>query len=75
MVKKTELKQKIVGIGFEDDLIVRSQRGKMYSVKLADDLEIDINELLAKESDKTIWANIDTEADIWVITDVEINDD
>lgn len=47
----------------------------MYSVKLADDLEIDINELLAKESDKTIWANIDTEADIWVITDVEINDD
>ncbi|WP_048190787.1 hypothetical protein [Methanobacterium sp. SMA-27] len=75
MVKKTELKQKIVGIGFEDDLIVRSQRGKMYSVKLADDLEIDINELLAKESDKTIWANIDTEADIWVITDVETNDD
>ena len=75
MVKKTELKQKIVGIGFEDDLIVRSQRGKMYSVKLADDLEIDINELLAKESDKTIWANIDTEADIWVITDVEINND
>jgi hypothetical protein len=75
MVKKTELKQKVVGIGLDDDLIVRSQRGKMYGVKLADDIEIDINELLAKEADKTIWATIDTEADIWVITDVEINND
>ena len=28
MVAKTELKQKVVGIGFENDLIVRSQRGK-----------------------------------------------
>jgi len=74
MVKKTELKQKVVGIGFEDNLIVRSQRGKMYGVKLADDLEININELLTTESDKTIWATIDTEPDIWVITGIE-NDD
>ena len=35
MVKKTELKQKVIGIGFEDDLIVRSQRGKTYSVKIS----------------------------------------
>jgi hypothetical protein len=75
MVKKTELKQKVIGIGFEEDLIVRSQRGKAYSVKLADDLEIDTNELLNKDSDTTIWANIDTEADPWVIVDVELNDD
>jgi hypothetical protein len=75
MVKKAELKQKVVGIGLEDDLIVRSQRGKMYGVKLADDLEIDINDLLAKESNKTIWASIDTEGDVWVIVDVELTDD
>ena len=75
MVKKTELKQKVIGIGFEEDLIVRSQRGKAYSVKLADDLEIDTNELLNKDSDTTIWANIDTEANPWVIVDVELNDD
>ena len=74
MVKKTELKQKVVGIGFEDNLIVRAQRGKMYGVKLADDLEIDINELLTTETDKTIWAISETEPDIWVITDIE-NDD
>ena len=41
MVAKTELKQKVIGIGFEDDLIVRSQRGKAYSVKLTEGLEID----------------------------------
>ncbi|MDD3984995.1 MAG: hypothetical protein PHY59_03690 [Methanobacterium sp.] len=71
MVKKTELKQKVVGIGLEDNLIVRSQRGKMYGVKLADDLEIDINELLATEPDTTIWATIDTEPDVWIITGIE----
>ncbi len=75
MVKKTELKQKVIGIGFEDDLIVRSQRGKTYSVNIAENLEIDINELLTKESDKTVWATIDTEADPWVVIDVEVNDD
>jgi hypothetical protein len=75
MVKKTELKQKVVGIGFEDDLMVRSQRGKTYAVKIAEDLEIDINMLLAKESDQTVWATIDTEADPWAVIDVEINDD
>lgn len=75
MAKKTELKQKVIGIGFEDDVIVRSQRGKAYSVKLAEDLEIDTDELLNKEADKTVWATINTEADIWVVVDVEITDD
>jgi hypothetical protein len=69
---KTELKQKVIGIGFEDDLIVRSQRGKAYSVKLAEGLEIDSDALKGKESDETVWATIDTESDTWVITDVEI---
>jgi hypothetical protein len=69
---KTELKQKVIGIGFEDDLIVRSQRGKAYSVKLTEGLEVDSDALMAKESDETVWATIDTEADVWVITDVEI---
>ena len=75
MVKKTELQQKVIGIGFEDDLIVRSQRGKTYTVKLAEDLEIDTNALLNKESDKTIWATIDTEADPWVVVSVEVTHD
>ncbi len=72
MVAKTELKQKVIGIGFEDDLIVRSQRGKSYSVKLTEGLEIDSDNLMGKESDETVWATIDTESDPWVIIDVEI---
>jgi hypothetical protein len=74
MVAKTELKQKVIGIGFEDDLIVRSQRGKAYSVKLTEGLEIDSDALMGKESDETVWATIDTESDPWVITDVEIEE-
>ena len=72
MVEKTELKQKVIGIGFEDDLIVRSQRGRTYSVKIAEGLEIDSTSLLGKESDETIWASIDTESDPWVVVDVEM---
>ena len=75
MAKKTELKQKVIGIGFEDDLIVKSQRGRTYAVKLSEDLELDLNELLSTPSDKTIWANINTESDPWVVLDVEVTDD
>jgi hypothetical protein len=75
MVAKTELKQKVIGIGFEDDLIVRSQRGKAYSVKLKESLEIDSDSLMEKESNETVWATIDTESETWVITDVEIEKD
>ena len=75
MVAKTELKQKVIGIGFEDDLIVRSQRGRTYSVKLAEGLEIDSDTLMGKESDETVWATIDTESDPWVVVDVKIEND
>ena len=72
MVEKTELKQKVIGIGFENDLIVRSQRGRTYSVKLAEGLEIDSNNIMSKDSDETVWATIDTESDPWVVVDVEM---
>jgi hypothetical protein len=72
MAGKTELKQKVIGIGFEDDLIVRSQRGKTYSVKLSEGFEIDTENLMGKEADETVWATIDTDADPWVIIDVEL---
>jgi hypothetical protein len=75
MVAKTELKQKVIGIGFEGDLIVRSQRGKIYTVKLTEGLEIDSGNLMGKESDEIVWATIDTESDPWVIIDVEIEKD
>lgn len=73
MAEKTELKQKVIGIGFEDDLIVKSQRGRTYSVKLAEDLEIDTDELFKKQAEETVWATIDTGAETWVVIDVEIS--
>lgn len=72
MAAKKELKQKVIGIGFENDLVVRSQRGKAYTVKLVEGLEIDSDALMGKEDNETIWATIDTEPDPWVIIDVEI---
>jgi hypothetical protein len=75
MVAKTELKQKVIGIGFENDVIVRSQRGRTYSVKLQEGLEIDSEVLMGKEADETVWATIDTEPDPWVVLEVEIEKD
>jgi hypothetical protein len=75
MVAKTELKQKVIGIGFENDVIVRSQRGRTYSVKLQEGLEIDNEALMGKETDETVWATIDTEPDPWVVVEVEIEKD
>ena len=75
MVAKTELKQKIIGIGFENDVIVRSQRGRTYSVILQEGLEIDSEALMEKEADETVWATIDTEPDPWVVVEVEIEKD
>lgn len=72
MAEKSELKQKVIGVGFEKDLIVRSQRGRTYTVKLSEDIEVDANELLNKGSDETVWATIDTDADPWVVVEVEI---
>ena len=56
-------------------IIVKSQRGRIYSVKLAESLEIDSNNLMGKESDEIVWATIDTESDPWVVVDVEIEKD
>ncbi|UTB33933.1 MAG: hypothetical protein NKF70_07030 [Methanobacterium sp. ERen5] len=72
MAEKTELRQKVIGIGFEDDLIVKSQRGRTYSVKLAEDLEIDTEALFSKDTEEEVWATIDTGANPWVVLDVEI---
>lgn len=75
MAEKSELKQKVIGIGFENDLIVRSQRGRTYAVKLSEEIEIDSDQLLNKQSEDTVWATIDTEADPWVVVEVEITNE
>lgn len=62
MVK--EIKQLVVGITREGDIVVKSARGRMYSVKKAADLEFTCEDLF-KDLEKDLFATIDTEAQPW----------
>jgi hypothetical protein len=59
-----EIKQMIVGITREGDLVVKSARGRMYSVKKAADLKFGCEDLL-RDVEKELFATIDTEAQPW----------
>jgi hypothetical protein len=61
-----EIKQLIVGITREGDIVVKSGRGKMYSVKKAADLEFSCEDLFVE---KELYATIDTET--WECTLIE----
>jgi len=62
MVK--EIKQVIVGISREGDIIVKSARGRIYTVKKSADLKFSCEDLF-KNVEKDIFAIIDTEAQPW----------
>ena len=59
-----EIKQKVVGITREGDIVVISGRGKMYSVKKSADLNFSCEELF-NDIETDIFATIDTEAQPW----------
>ncbi|MEN6554255.1 MAG: hypothetical protein ABFC34_15360, partial [Methanobacterium sp.] len=59
-----EIKQLVVGITREGDIIVKSARGRMYSVKKSADLEFNCEDLF-KDVEKDLFATIDTEAETW----------
>ncbi|MCC7550365.1 MAG: hypothetical protein KO316_02535 [Methanobacterium sp.] len=59
-----EIEQLVVGIGREGDVIVKSARGRIYSVKKAADLKFTCEDLL-KDTEKELYATIDTEAQPW----------
>jgi len=65
-----EIKQIIVGITREGDIVVKSGRGKMYSVKKAADLKFSCEDLF-QDVEKELFANIDTEAQPWECISIE----
>lgn len=65
-----EISQLIVGLSREGDIIVKSARGRIYSVKKADDLEFGCEELF-KDTENELYATIDTESQPWECTKIE----
>jgi hypothetical protein len=59
-----EIKQVIVGISREGDVIVKSARGRMYSVKKSEGLKFSCEDLF-QDVEKDLFATIDTEAETW----------
>lgn len=59
-----EIKQLVVGITREGDIVVKSARGRMYPVKKADDLKFSCEDLFT-DVEKELFATIDTEAQPW----------
>lgn len=59
-----EIKQLVVGITREEEIVVKSARGRMYSVKKAADLEFSCEDLF-KDVEKELYATIDTETQPW----------
>lgn len=59
-----EIKQLVVGITREGDIVVKSARGRMYPVRKSDDLEFSCEDLF-QDVEKELYATIDTEAETW----------
>jgi hypothetical protein len=59
-----EIKQIVLGITRDGDIVVKSARGRIYSVKKSADLEFSCEDLF-KDVEKELYAIIDTEAQPW----------
>lgn len=59
-----ELKQLVIGITREGDIVVKSGRGRIYTVKKSADLKFDCEDLF-RDADRELYATIDTEAETW----------
>ncbi|MCK9150970.1 hypothetical protein [Methanobacterium alcaliphilum] len=65
-----EIQQLVVGMTRDGDIVVKSGRGRMYSVKKAADLEFTCEDLF-KDVEKELYATIDTEAETWECISIE----
>ena len=59
-----EIKQLILGISREGDIIVKSARGRIYTVKKAADLKFTCEDLF-QDVEKELYATIDTDVQPW----------
>jgi hypothetical protein len=65
-----EIKQLVLGISREGDIIVKSARGRIYTVKKAAGLEFSCEDLF-QDVEKELYATIDTEAQPWECISIE----
>lgn len=70
IIMAKEIKQLVVGITREGDIVVKSARGRMYSVKKAADLNFTCEDLV-KDPERELYATIDTEAETWECINIE----
>ncbi|MEG3225456.1 MAG: hypothetical protein BME94_08130 [Methanobacteriales archaeon Met13] len=65
-----EIKQLVMGITRDGEIVVKSARGRIYSVKKAADLKFSCEDLF-RDVEKELYATIDTEAETWECTMIE----
>lgn len=65
-----EIKQLVIGLTREGDIVVKSGRGRIYTVKKAADLKFSCEDLL-KDVEKDLFATIETEAQPWECISIE----
>jgi len=65
-----EIKQIVLGISREGDIIVKSARGRIYPVKKSADLKFNCEDLF-QDVEKDLFATIDTEAQPWECIAIE----
>ncbi|MGF7117696.1 hypothetical protein [Methanobacterium oryzae] len=65
-----EIQQMVIGISREGDIIVKSARGRIYTVKKAAGLEFSCEDLF-KDVERDLYATIDTEAETWECIAIE----
>ena len=65
-----EIKQLVVGITRDGDIVVKSGRGKMYAVKKIPGLKFSCEDLF-QNVEKDLFATIDTEVQPWECVAIE----
>jgi len=65
-----EIKQLVIGISREGEIIVKSNRGRIYPVKVSDDLDFSCEDLF-RNPDMELYATINTETQPWECVSLE----
>jgi hypothetical protein len=65
-----EIRQLVMGISREGDIIVKSARGRIYPVKKSADLKFSCEDLF-QDVEKDLYATIDTESQPWECIAIE----
>ncbi|MGZ7136163.1 MAG: hypothetical protein ACXVHY_09820 [Methanobacterium sp.] len=66
-----EIKQIVLGISREGDIIVKSARGRIYSVKKSEGVTFSCEDLF-QDVEKELFATIDTESQPWECISIDL---